>query len=95
MIWGEFTQEIPDAPTSRWQVAYDEEILNAEGDAIVADGFFDRDKVDLWEGDIRIAFFFHFLDLARPLQTPFGDVALSPETPLPSRLLIMKYEQPD
>jgi hypothetical protein len=91
---GTFTQEVADLPRSHWQVAYDEHILDASGEAIIADGFFSRGQSALWTGDVRLAFFFHHLDFSKPLKTPFGDVALPGETTRPPRLSGLKYEPP-
>lgn len=92
---GQFTQELIDHPRSNWQVAYDEKILDSSGERIVADGFFERERRDLWIGDVRMAFFFHHLDTAKPLKTPLGDVALPNVTVRPSRLSFMVYLAPD
>lgn len=42
----------------------------------------------------RWIFFFHFLDLNKPLSTPFGEIALPHPTPLPPHLSHIKYEPP-
>ena len=91
---GQLTQETPALPEIRWQVAYDEKILDPTGSAIVADGLFARNRPTLWKGDVRLAFFFHALDPVRPLRTPFGEIPLPPETARPPRLAIMSYEPP-
>ena len=89
-----FTQELPGEPIDNWQVPYDEKILDADGDKVIADGFGAEDMPELWIGNVRLAFFFHFLDLSKPLMTPFGDVALPPESDMPSRLSIIEYQEP-
>jgi hypothetical protein len=43
---------------------------------------------------VRFAFFFHYLDLAKPLLTPFGTVWLPAESGVPQHLQFVKYEQP-
>jgi len=91
---GKITQKLPGQPSSNWQVPYDEKILNATGTKAVADPFLERTKPGLWIGDIRLAFFFHYLDLSKPLETPFGDVTLPAESKKPRRLSGMKYETP-
>jgi hypothetical protein len=45
-------------------------------------------------GDNRFAFFFHYLDTAKPLLTPVGPLALPPESPVPEHLQCIEYEQP-
>lgn len=89
------TQEIPGLSRDSWQVPYEERILDSSGERIVADPFFERDKLDIWTGNVRIAFFFHYLDLSRPLQTPLGLIMLPEPTHKPSRLSIMTYEPVD
>ena len=39
-------------------------------------------------------FFFHYLDLARPLQSNLGPLLLPRESPLPSHLRFIRYEEP-
>jgi hypothetical protein len=39
----------------------------------------------------RVAFFFHFLRLDRPLLTPAGPILLPPPTPRPDRLRFLTY----
>jgi hypothetical protein len=89
------TQENRSLPESNWQAPYMEHILNAEGTKILADDYDAFTKSEYWKGDVRLAFFFHFLDTAKPLRTPFGEIPLPPETKLPKRLNIIKYEIPD
>jgi hypothetical protein len=45
-------------------------------------------------GQNRSAFFFHYLDIAKPLVTPAGPLALPPETPVPEHLRSIEYEPP-
>ena len=45
-------------------------------------------------GANRFAFFFHYLDLSRPLLTPIGPLPLPPESPVPEHLQDIEYEQP-
>ena len=42
----------------------------------------------------RWAFFFHYLDLSRPLLTPAGRVAVPVPTPMPAHLADVEYESP-
>lgn len=42
----------------------------------------------------RIAFFFHFLDLDKPLLGPAGPLTLPQLTPVPEHLQEVEYEQP-
>src|SRR5262245_5209970 len=45
-------------------------------------------------GENRFAFFFHYLDTAKPLLSPVGPLPLPPESPVPVRLQGVEYEQP-
>jgi hypothetical protein len=90
-----FTQEIDSQPELNWQAPYMEYILNAEGNKILADDYTATKMPELWKGDVRMTFFFHYLDKKKPLRTPFGEVSLPTEIPLPKRLKIIKYEPVD
>ncbi|WP_309893710.1 hypothetical protein [Archangium sp.] len=88
---GSINQPDPSRPTLDWQVPYDEYRLAPEGDS--GEPLDLRHAVDL-HGQIRLAFYFHYLSPAEPLWTPAGPVALPPVTPMPGRLRFMKYEPP-
>ena len=45
-------------------------------------------------GENRWVFFFHHLDLERPLITSLGRIQLPKPTPLPARLSEIRYEPP-
>ena len=87
----EFTQEVPRQPRENWQVPWDEHILDEEGITGELAPFPGPLKVF---GSQRIAFFFHYLDLSRPLITPIGKVYLPEATKLPDRLSFIGYEPP-
>jgi hypothetical protein len=89
--FGGFTQEVPGQDRSSWQVAYDEWLLNEEGTAGQLAPFPGPVR---WDGDLRVAFFFHYLDGTRPLLSLCGPVALPPQSPLPERLGFIEYEPP-
>ena len=93
--FAKFTQPIAAEPIENWQVPWLECLLNESGSAVVAD---DREMQELaanhWRGTMRIAFYFHQLDLKKPLATPFGEFALPPIAPLPARLTFLSYEPP-
>ena len=91
---GEITQKIPREPRDNWQAPYMEQIINVSGDGILADDYEASKRPELWQGDMRLAFFFHYMDLERPLWTPFGEVELPTESELPKRLSFIEYEQP-
>ena len=88
---GAFTQEAPGRDRSDWQVAYDEWALNAEGTAGTLAPFPDPIRS---EGDLRLAFFFHYLDGSRPLLSAWAPVALPPPSTRPERLAFVRYEPP-
>ncbi len=90
----DITQEKPGWSRDYWQVPYEERILDSSGNTIVANPWFDN-RLDIWIGDIRMAFFFHDLDLSHPLLTPFGPVMLPEPSILPLRLKNMTYEPVD
>ena len=86
---GKITQEIPGQPEDNWQVPWDEYLLNYDG----TDGELSPSPESL-NGDVRVAFFFHYLDLGRPLITPGGDISLPTPTDRPDRLSFIEYEPP-
>ena len=88
------TQDSAEGDRSNWQVPYMEHILNDAGTEVLAGPKTASQKPQLWKGLLRIAFFFHYLDLGLKLRTPFGDVPLPRPTRMPDRLKIVKYEPP-
>jgi hypothetical protein len=88
----QFTQEQPDQPRTNWQVPWDERVLDAEG-ASDLHGRFPR-KIEATGKPLRLAFFFHHLDLSRPLNTPAGDIPLPRPQVRPQRLAFIEYESP-
>ena len=46
------------------------------------------------DGRVRAVFFFHYLDLSRPLETAYGQVDLPTATPLPRELSGVEYLEP-
>ena len=70
-------------------------MIDAAGSRIIAEPWNLRnDKIAIWKGDVRLVFFFHYLQLDAPLLTPFGSASLPRETPRPPRLDFMKYDPP-
>lgn len=45
-------------------------------------------------GKERAAFFFHYLELDRPLESAYGQLMLPPPTSVPDHLRFMSYEAP-
>ena len=91
---GRITQEEPGVPENNWQVAWDAKILDASGETVVADTWSLPEPDLIPAGETRFAFFFHHLDISRPLLTPLGDIQLPEPSALPDRLRVVAYEQP-
>jgi hypothetical protein len=91
---GAFVQPDPDQPEENWQTAWDERALNESGDAPITESFELSRRPDLLEGDVRLVFFMHYLDPARPLMTPFGAVRLPDPSDRPQRLGTIEYDEP-
>ncbi len=89
---GDFVQPEPDQPRENWQTAYDERVLNPPGGSPITELFELSRRPDLLEGDVRLVFFMHYLDPARPLSTPFGTVELPAPTERPLRLSAIDEE---
>jgi hypothetical protein len=88
------TQELPGQPASNWQVPYDEKFLDEEGQKVIADDYQVRSMPEIWNGEVRLVFFFHYLDLRKKLLTPFGKIRLPKESPKPDRLSFIEYTAP-
>jgi hypothetical protein len=52
------------------------------------------DETPLNDDGTRWAFFFHYLDVLRPLLTSVGPLDLPARSPLPSHLQHLEYEEP-
>ena len=91
---GDVTQEVDGQPRENWQVPFAERIVSADGKKILTEEFEAEDHPELWEGDFRLAFFFHYLDPQKQLTTPFGSLRLPAATELPARLADIEYEAP-
>jgi hypothetical protein len=72
------------------QVAYLEHALSASGSSGSPLPMQPQD----FEGDVRIAFFMHFLDTTQPLNTPIGSVSLPNAITRPERLAFLEYIEP-
>src|SRR5262249_41793362 len=88
----EFTQKVERQPRENWQVPYDERVLNEDGTAQAGEQF--PQSIEADGEDLRMAFFFHYLDFSKPILTPAGGLQLPAETKRPSRLKFLKYEPP-
>ena len=87
------TQEVSGQPKENWQVPYMEHILNQDGTEILANDLEIMAKPELLQGNLRLVFFFHYLDLQKPLISPWGKIILPDETEKPERIKI-QYEEP-
>lgn len=88
---GDVTQPVDGRPRSEWQVPWDEHFLDSSGTRVLDSSRPDSPPTGR---DLRVAFFFHHLDLDRPLNTPWGLLRLPRPTMRPARLEFMRYEAP-
>jgi hypothetical protein len=75
------TVDIPGFPR-QFQCAYDEALLSSDGNTLIDR----RMKCVYGTGELRFAFYLHFYDPQRPLDTPYGQVECPPTQPIPDRL---------
>ncbi len=73
----EYTQAQPEISVDEWQIAYEERHLDSRGM---------RERKPQPGKTDRVAFFFHYLDLGKPLLTPVGGIPVPLPTPFPDRL---------
>jgi len=88
---GRITQRLRGQPRSNWQVPWDEHFLDPSGQAALDP---DRPEEPPPTGVVRVAFFFHYLDVSRPLLSPWGKLTLPPVSDRPPRLAFLTYESP-
>jgi hypothetical protein len=84
------TQESADGhrDPAAWEKPYDPHLLDEEG---TAGRPVEGGEQRLVVAPARVAFFFHFLRLDRPLLTPAGPRLLPRPTPRPARLVFLRY----
>lgn len=87
---GAVTQPIPGQDESNWQVPWDERFLSQDGSSEVGVHELREPTVRT----LRVAFFFHYLDLSSPLLSPWGELKIPSVTERPRRLAFMQYEAP-
>lgn len=88
----QITQEIEGEPKDNWQSPWNGKYLDDKGERIIGDGF----SIPERETKTRLIFFFHYLDISRPLLTQEGELKLISPNPLPDRLKgKLVYELPD
>lgn len=54
----------------------------------------EQQLANLSDGRVQAVFFFHYLDITRPLMTPAGPIELPESSPLPPELQHIHYEDP-
>ena len=82
------TQESPGTTRDNLQVPYDERYLSDTGETVL-------DQQEPGRGPTvdaaRVVFFFHYLELSRPLLSPLGPLELPPPSARPARLDFTTY----
>lgn len=73
------------------QVPYYEHLLNADG-SVAKELALEPVQVN---GEVRLAFFIHFLRPGIPLSSPFGKLSIPPVSDMPARLRVIEYMPPD
>src|SRR5215208_7061929 len=74
------TQPAADVPSTSWQAPVDPHLLDPAGTS----GHPLGDSAQALATPARVAFFFHFLQLDRPLLTPLGPLRLPAPSPRPA-----------
>jgi hypothetical protein len=86
---GDFAQAEEDVPRENWQVAYCETVLSQDGESVISR---DSDEVPT-TSPCRMAFFMHYWDSSRPLQSSYGEINCPAPQEMPERLRrLVKYE---
>jgi hypothetical protein len=89
---GAITQELEETSSGSLQSPWDEKYLDADGTKVIGDWA----DIPKGQSHTRLLFFFHFLNLQKPLMTQFGPLTLTTPTPIPDRLNgLVHYESPD
>jgi hypothetical protein len=73
-----------------WQTAYLERFLDPQSLEPLRLGSFERPNLNAY----RLAFFFHYLDPGKPLESSFGPLALPDVSPRPEHLAFMHWMPP-
>lgn len=89
----EFTQEIENEPRLNWQAPFGEKYLSIDGEIIIGDDFY---LPEFLTNTTRLTFFLYFLDLQKPLMTPFGKLQLTQKQEQPNRIKnLITFESPE
>lgn len=86
-----FTQEVAGQPQDNWQVPWDERFLDVLGEHELNSA---NPAAQPTAGHFRVTFFFHYLDIVKPLLSPVGPLQLPPPAPRPARLAFIQYDSP-
>lgn len=74
------------------QVAWAEAYLSPDGKSLLVERWSDPPEID----PLRVAFFIHFWDAAKPLQSSYGELSCPAPQPMPDRLKrLVPYELVD
>ena len=76
------------------QAPFGEHYLSVNDGSILGDYRYGWEHLEIWNGDVRVAFLMHFLEPGRNITTPYGLVAIPEATAKPARLASLKYESP-
>ena len=87
----QFTQEEPGQPRDNWQVPWDEHVLESAGVSGELALFSGPLKA---AGELRLVFFFHYLDLSRPHSYSRWPVLLPGPNSWPEKLEFIVYDPP-
>ena len=89
----EFTQEVENEPRLNWQVPFGEVYLDPTGEKVIGD------EINLPKGisgNTRLAFFIYYLDVNKPMLTPFGKIILFEKIEAPNRIkAAIKFIDPE
>jgi hypothetical protein len=89
---GDFSQPGDGVPRENWQVAWAETYLSQDGKVLSVERWSDPPNTDI----IRIAFFIHYWNPAKPLLTSYGEVTCPTVMRMPERLqVLVPYEAVD
>jgi len=87
----QITQVVDGQERMNWQVPYDEKYFN-QANQLIGEWMDEPEAIKKGE---KIVFFFHELNLKKPIRTQFGDYEISEIKQIPKWVMeIMKYEEP-
>lgn len=85
-------QPDPDRPARVGEAAWDLRLLDPRGTRAIAEEADLEESDEVWDEDLRLAFFLHGVDPAAPLLTPWGPLPLPAPQARPGRLAWLAYE---